>query len=50
MSDTNASPQQHYLEERILTQKWFYRFQLPSGRMTEIYIPDEIEHTRNAGI
>jgi tRNA (mo5U34)-methyltransferase len=44
MSDTNASPQQHHLEERILTQKWFYRFQLPSGRMTEIYIPDEIEH------
>ena len=32
------------LEERVLQQKWFYRYQLPSGRITELYIPDEIEH------
>ena len=32
------------LEERALSQKWFYRFSLPSGRQTEIYIPDEIHH------
>ena len=35
---------QHRLEERVLAQKWFYRFRLPSGRVTEIYIPDEVEH------
>jgi 2-polyprenyl-3-methyl-5-hydroxy-6-metoxy-1,4-benzoquinol methylase len=32
------------LEERVLEQKWFYRYQLPSGRETELYIPDEVEH------
>ena len=32
------------LEERVLQQKWFYRYRLPSGRVTELYIPDEIEH------
>jgi len=32
------------LEERVLQQKWFYRYQLPSGRTTELYIPDEVEH------
>jgi tRNA (mo5U34)-methyltransferase len=31
------------LERKILGQKWFYRFVLPSGRETELYIPDEIE-------
>ena len=32
------------LERRVLEQKWFYRYQLPSGRVTELYIPDEVEH------
>jgi len=32
------------LEERVLAQKWFYDFVLPSGRRTSLYIPDEIEH------
>ena len=31
------------LEARVLQQKWFYRFELASGRRTELYIPDEIE-------
>ena len=32
------------LEEQVLGQKWFYRFRLPSGRETELYINDEIEN------
>lgn len=32
------------LEDQILSQKWFYRYTLPSGRTTEIYVPDEVEH------
>ena len=32
------------LEDRVLAQKWFYRYTLPSGRVTEIYVPDEVEH------
>jgi hypothetical protein len=32
------------LEDQLLAQKWFYRFTLPSGRVTELYIPDEVEH------
>jgi ubiquinone/menaquinone biosynthesis C-methylase UbiE len=38
-------------EEKILEKKWFYRFRLPSGRETEIYIPPhiaEIHDTRLA--
>jgi tRNA (mo5U34)-methyltransferase len=31
------------IEEMVLAQKWFYRFTLPSGRITELYIPDAIE-------
>ena len=31
------------LEERVLAQKWFYRFTLHSGRTTELYIPEEVE-------
>jgi hypothetical protein len=31
------------LEEIALAQKWFYRFTLPSGRTTELYIPDDVE-------
>src|SRR5207302_10022702 len=30
------------LEEQVLGQKWFYRFRLPSGRETELYITDEV--------
>lgn len=32
------------LEERILSQEWFYDFVLPSGRRTKLYIPEAIEH------
>ena len=32
------------IEDRILASKWFYRYRLPSGRETELYIPDEIAH------
>ena len=38
-------------EEKILEKKWFYRFRLPSGRETEIYITPhiaEIHDTRLA--
>src|ERR1700682_5243842 len=40
------SPQGHdlSLEERILSQEWFYDFVLPSGRRTKLYIPDVVEH------
>jgi hypothetical protein len=31
-------------EEAVLAQKWFYRYRLPSGRQTELYISDEVEH------
>jgi tRNA (mo5U34)-methyltransferase len=30
------------LEDRILAREWFYRYQLPSGRSTKLYIPDEV--------
>jgi hypothetical protein len=30
------------LEQRILGRKWFYRFVLPGGAVTETYIPDEV--------
>jgi hypothetical protein len=29
-------------EQKVLEKKWFYRFQLPSGRATETYIPPHI--------
>jgi precorrin-6B methylase 2 len=32
------------LEDELLQQKWFYDFVLPSGRRTERYVPDEVEH------
>jgi tRNA (mo5U34)-methyltransferase len=32
------------LEERVLAQKWFYRYELPSGKVTEQYIPAEVDH------
>jgi len=31
------------LEDRILAQKWFYKFRLPSGSFTEQYISEEID-------
>jgi tRNA (mo5U34)-methyltransferase len=30
------------LEDQILAREWFYRYELPSGRTTKLYIPDEI--------
>jgi tRNA (mo5U34)-methyltransferase len=44
MPEIPSTSLQPRLEERVLAQKWFYRFQLPSGRVTEIYVPDEVEH------
>jgi tRNA (mo5U34)-methyltransferase len=44
MPEMSTANRQSQLEERVLAQKWFYRFPLPSGRVTEIYIPDEVEH------
>ena len=38
------------LEERVMSQKWFYRYELPSGRVTEQYIPDEIDHIIQLGV
>lgn len=32
------------IEQAVLAQKWFYRYTLPSGRQTELYISDEVEH------
>ena len=32
------------LEDQVLSQKWFYKFLLPSGRYTEQYVNDEINH------
>jgi ubiquinone/menaquinone biosynthesis C-methylase UbiE len=34
----------HPLERDVLAQKWFYRYTLPSGRVTDIYVTDEVEH------
>jgi hypothetical protein len=28
------------LEEKILGRKWFYNFKLPSGKITESYLPE----------
>jgi tRNA (mo5U34)-methyltransferase len=39
-----VSDRQGVLEEQVLGQKWFYRFRLPSGRETELYINDEVEN------
>lgn len=44
MSATEPNDEQARLEAEVLTQEWFYRFRLPSGRETERYIPDEVEH------
>lgn len=30
------------LEEAVLSRKWFYRFRLPDGRVTECYIDDDV--------
>lgn len=30
------------LEEKILARQWFYRFRLPSGRVTETYLPEDV--------
>src|SRR6476469_9483109 len=30
------------LEQHILARKWFYRYQLPSGAWTSLYIPDDV--------
>lgn len=30
------------LEDRILAREWFYRYPLPSGRSTKLYISDEV--------
>lgn len=32
------------LENEVLSQKWFYKFRLPSGRSTEQYVSEEIDH------
>lgn len=31
------------LEDQVLARPWFYRFELPSGRHTESYVPSEVE-------
>jgi tRNA (mo5U34)-methyltransferase len=31
------------LEEKVLAQKWFYKYRLPSGRSTEQYVSDEVD-------
>ena len=44
-SGTEKTPEaNHALEERVLAQKWFYRYELPSGRVTEQYISPEGDH------
>jgi hypothetical protein len=30
------------VEDTILARQWFYRFVLPSGRTTQLYIPDSV--------
>lgn len=32
------------VEDDILSREWFYRYRLPSGRETRLYIPPEVEH------
>jgi hypothetical protein len=32
------------LEEKVLARKWFYEFNLPSGRKTEMYVPPALAH------
>ena len=32
----------HDIEEQILSRRWFYRFRLPSGRITESYVTGEV--------
>jgi ubiquinone/menaquinone biosynthesis C-methylase UbiE len=44
MPEVPISTKQRQLEDRILARQWFYRFSLPSGRVTDIYVPDEVEH------
>ena len=31
------------LKPKILSREWFYEFQLPSGRKTKSYLPEEIQ-------
>ena len=37
MTDINQD-----IETEILRRRWFYRFQLPSGRVTESYLPEDV--------
>lgn len=32
------------LEARVLAQEWFYKFTLPSGRVTKQYVNEEVDH------
>lgn len=32
----------HHVESKILSRQWFYRFLLPSGRVTETYLAEEM--------
>lgn len=32
----------HEVEDRILSREWFYRFRLPSGRVTRSYLSEEV--------
>jgi tRNA (mo5U34)-methyltransferase len=35
---------QSSLEDQVLAQKWFYKYRLPSGRYTEQYVSEEVDH------
>ena len=32
------------LDERVLSPKWFYQYELPSCKVVEQYIPAEVDH------
>jgi hypothetical protein len=38
-----VNDEQAKLEDEVLSQKWFYRYRLPSGRETQLYVPDDVE-------
>jgi len=43
MTEGAPCSDQNNLEERVLAQEWFYRYTLPSGRVTRQYVSEEVD-------
>ncbi|HEV8581149.1 MAG TPA: hypothetical protein VGX68_18955 [Thermoanaerobaculia bacterium] len=37
------------LEDKILEREWFYEFELPSGKKTKSYLPEDVRSIHRVG-